>query len=67
MNGHTRPLSFFSVEVRLEARYKLLVAAQSEQEAINAAFSEDLPAQSLEDFERELVRVVEMKERVYVS
>lgn len=60
-------VGFFSVEVRLEACYKLLIAAENEEEAISVAFNEDLPARDIEDFTKDVVRVVQMKERVYVS
>ena len=39
----------------------------SEEEAVNAALIEKLPARSIEDFAKDVVRVVQMKERVYVS
>ena len=60
-------VGFFSVQVKLEACYNLLIAAENEEEAINVAFNEDLPARSIEDFAKDVVRVVEMKKRVYVS
>ena len=59
-------VGYFSVQVKLEACYNLLIAAKNEEEAINAAFNEDLPARSIEDFTKDVVRVVQMKERVYV-
>lgn len=34
---------------------------------MSVAFNEEIPVESLEDFERDVVRVVEMKEKVYVS
>ena len=59
-------VGFFSVRVKLEACYNMLIAADNEEEAINVALNEDLPARSIEDFARDVVRVVQMKERVYV-
>ena len=59
-------VGYFSVQVKLEACYNLLIAAKNEQEAINVAFNEDLPARSIEDFTKDVVRVVQMKQRVYV-
>ena len=59
-------VGFFSVHVKLEASYNMLIAAANEEEAINVALNEDLPARSIEDFEKDVVRVVQMKERVYV-
>jgi len=44
-----------------------VVAAKSEEDAISVAFSENIPVDSVDDFDREVVRVVAMKERVYVS
>ena len=63
-NGNS--VGFFSVQVKLEACYNLLIAAKNEEEAINAAFNEDLPARRFEDFAKNVVRVVQMKQRVYV-
>ena len=60
-------VGYFSVQVKLEACYNLLIAAANEEEAISAAFNEDLPAKNIEDFARDVIRVVQMKERVYVS
>ncbi len=45
----------------------MLIAARTEEEAISAAISEDIPIESLDDFDREVIRTVQMKERVYVS
>ena len=62
-----KPLTYYSLEVKLEVRHNMLIAARSEEEAISAAFSENIPVESLDDFDKELVRTVQMKERVYVS
>ncbi len=62
-----RPLNYYSVEVKLEVRRNMLIAAQSEGEAISAAFNEHIPIETLDDFDRELIRTVQLKERVYVS
>ena len=59
-------VGYFSVQVKLEACYNLLIAAKNEEEAINAAFNEDLPARRIEDISKDVVRVVQMKQRVYV-
>jgi len=60
-------VGFFAVQVKLETCYDLLIPAESEQEAIDVAFHEELPERRLEDFARNVVRVVQMKERVYIS
>ena len=60
-------VGYFSVQVKLEACYDLLIVAKNAEEAINVAFNEDLPDRKLEGFARDVVRVVQMKERVYVS
>ena len=60
-------VGYYSVQVKLETCYNLLIAAANEEEAINVAFNEDLPERRPEDFARNVVRVVQMKERVYVS
>jgi sulfur transfer complex TusBCD TusB component (DsrH family) len=59
-------VGYFSVEVRLEASYNMLIAAENEEEAVNVALNEDLPARSIEDFAKDVVRVVQMKQRVYL-
>ncbi|MDP2885332.1 MAG: hypothetical protein Q8P51_09965 [Ignavibacteria bacterium] len=61
------PLTYYSVEVKLEVRHKMLIAAQTEAEAVSAAFNEYVPIENLDDFDRGLIRTVQMKERVYVS
>ena len=66
MMENRNSVGYFSVHVRLEACYNMLIAAENEEEAINVALNEDLPARSIEDFARDVVRVVQMKERVYV-
>jgi hypothetical protein len=58
---------YYSVEVKLEVRHNMLIAAHNEEEAISVAFSESIPVDSLDDFDREVIRTVQMKERVYVS
>ena len=60
-------VGFFTVQVKLEACYDLLIPAASEEEAIKAAFRENLPVKRIEDLARDVVRVVQLKERVYVS
>jgi hypothetical protein len=45
----------------------MLIAARTEQEAMAVAFSENIPVESLDDFDREVVRTVQVEERVYVS
>ena len=60
-------VGYYSVQVKLETCYDLLIPAESEQEAIDVAFHEELPERRLEDFARNVVRVVQMKERVYIS
>jgi len=67
MMENRNTVGFFSVQVKLEACYDLLIAAENEEEAVNAAFNEDLPARRFEDFSKDVVRVVQMKQRVYVS
>jgi hypothetical protein len=61
------PLNYYSVEVKLEVRHRMLIAASSEQAAVNVAFNEEIPVESLNDFDRDVVRIVDLKERVYVS
>ena len=53
--------------MKLEVRHRMLNVLRSEQEAVNAAFSEEIPVKCLDDFERDLARPVEMIERVHIS
>lgn len=45
----------------------MLITAHNEEEAVGVALSENIPVDSLDDFDREVVRTVQMKQRVYVS
>jgi hypothetical protein len=42
----------------------MLIAARSEEEAVGVALSESIPVDSLDDFDREVVRTVQLKERM---
>ena len=66
-NEKAGAVTYYSVKVKLEVRHNMLIAAQTEEEALGVALSENIPAESLNDFDREVVRTVQMKERVDVS
>ena len=48
------PLNYYSVEVKLGVRHRMLIVARSEQEAVNVAFSEDIPVENLNDLQRDV-------------
>jgi hypothetical protein len=60
-------VEYFSVQVRLEACFNLVIAAENEKEAIDSAFDQELPVNGMEDFARDVVKVVQLNRRVYVS
>jgi len=56
-----------SVEVKLEVRHNMLIAAHNEEEATGVVLPEGIPVDSLDDFDREGGRAMQMKERVHMS
>jgi len=60
-------VGFYSVQVKIEACYDLLIAADDAAEAMSEAFHAELPVKGVEDFKRDVVRIVQMNKRVYVS
>ena len=60
-------VGYFSVQVRLEACFNLVIAAENEKDAVDFASSQELPVNGIEDFARDVVKVVQLNKRVYVS